>query len=211
MVEPAVEPDLGAVSAPADDEDPEPIVFDPRLPYLEVDHLQIGLTTRWCAAAHRRFGHVRAPARRVPGHRRRVRLGQDDAVPELHGHVVPLRGGCHRRPAVDRGPRPDARADEKDWRPIRGRAVGYVPQSSLAGLNPVLTVETQLLEALHLGSRKLVQEGGEGGGAATPRHGPDPARRQRPARTFPPAVGRHAPARDDRRGPRPEPAAPDPR
>ena len=40
-------------------------------------------------------------------------------------------------------------ADEKDWRPIRGRAVGYVPQSSLAGLNPVLTVETQLLEALH--------------------------------------------------------------
>ena len=43
MVEPAVEPDLGAVSAPADDEDLEPIVFDPRLPYLEVDHLQIGL------------------------------------------------------------------------------------------------------------------------------------------------------------------------
>ena len=45
-------------------------------------------------------------------------------------------------------------ADEDAWRQIRGRAVGYVPQSSLAGLNPVLTVETQLLEALHLATQK---------------------------------------------------------
>ena len=47
------------------------------------------------------------------------------------------------------------RATEQDWRRIRGRAIGYVPQSSLAGLNPVLTVETQLLEALHIGQRSL--------------------------------------------------------
>jgi oligopeptide/dipeptide ABC transporter ATP-binding protein len=46
-------------------------------------------------------------------------------------------------------------ATEQDWRRIRGRAIGYVPQSSLAGLNPVLTVETQLLEALHIGQRHL--------------------------------------------------------
>ncbi len=42
-------------------------------------------------------------------------------------------------------------ATEDDWRAIRGKVIGYVPQSSLAGLNPVLTVETQLLEALQIG------------------------------------------------------------
>jgi oligopeptide/dipeptide ABC transporter ATP-binding protein len=41
-----------------------------------------------------------------------------------------------------------ARADERTWRRVRGRVVGYVPQSSLASLNPVLTVETQLVEAV---------------------------------------------------------------
>ena len=42
-----------------------------------------------------------------------------------------------------------AGAGEKVWRRIRGRRIGYVPQSSLAGLNPVLTVRTQLTEAIH--------------------------------------------------------------
>jgi oligopeptide/dipeptide ABC transporter ATP-binding protein len=41
-----------------------------------------------------------------------------------------------------------ARADERIWRRVRGRVVGYVPQSSLASLNPVLTIETQLFEAV---------------------------------------------------------------
>lgn len=41
-----------------------------------------------------------------------------------------------------------ADAPENVWRSVRGREIGYVPQSSLAGLNPVLTVGTQLLEAI---------------------------------------------------------------
>ncbi len=41
-----------------------------------------------------------------------------------------------------------AQADERAWRKIRGRVIGYVPQSSLASLNPVLTIETQLVEAV---------------------------------------------------------------
>jgi oligopeptide/dipeptide ABC transporter ATP-binding protein len=41
-----------------------------------------------------------------------------------------------------------AAASERTWRQIRGREIGYVPQSSLAGLNPVLTIGTQLVEAL---------------------------------------------------------------
>jgi peptide/nickel transport system ATP-binding protein len=48
-------------------------------------------------------------------------------------------------------------ATEDDWRAIRGKVIGYVPQSSLAGLNPVLTVETQLLEALHIGQAMTKQ------------------------------------------------------
>ncbi len=39
-------------------------------------------------------------------------------------------------------------ADEAAWRKIRGRRVGYVPQSALAGLNPVMTVGEQLAEAI---------------------------------------------------------------
>jgi oligopeptide/dipeptide ABC transporter ATP-binding protein len=42
-------------------------------------------------------------------------------------------------------------APEAAWRKVRGRALGYVPQSSLAGLNPVITIEAQLLEALRVG------------------------------------------------------------
>lgn len=39
-------------------------------------------------------------------------------------------------------------ASERIWRSIRGSQIGYVPQSSLAGLNPVLTIETQLIETI---------------------------------------------------------------
>jgi len=39
-------------------------------------------------------------------------------------------------------------APESVWRRVRGREIGYVPQSSLAGLNPVLTVGAQLAESL---------------------------------------------------------------
>lgn len=41
-----------------------------------------------------------------------------------------------------------AGAPERVWRRVRGREIGYVPQSSLAGLNPLLTIETQLVESI---------------------------------------------------------------
>jgi ABC-type dipeptide/oligopeptide/nickel transport system ATPase component len=40
------------------------------------------------------------------------------------------------------------RADERAWRALRGRRIAYVPQSSLAGMNPIITVRSHLLEAL---------------------------------------------------------------
>ncbi len=41
-----------------------------------------------------------------------------------------------------------ANAPESVWRRVRGREIGYVPQSSLAGLNPVLPIATQMVEAI---------------------------------------------------------------
>ena len=46
-----------------------------------------------------------------------------------------------------------AHDDEEIWRTVRGRRVGYVPQSALAGLNPVMTIGAQLNEALALSSQ----------------------------------------------------------
>jgi oligopeptide/dipeptide ABC transporter ATP-binding protein len=43
---------------------------------------------------------------------------------------------------------------EQEWRTIRGTEIGYVPQSSLAGLNPILPIGEQLLEAVSNGQRK---------------------------------------------------------
>jgi oligopeptide/dipeptide ABC transporter ATP-binding protein len=43
-----------------------------------------------------------------------------------------------------------ARASERVWRRVRGRHIGYIPQSSLAGLNPVLTIGLQLMEAVRV-------------------------------------------------------------
>ena len=39
-------------------------------------------------------------------------------------------------------------ASESTWRSVRGSELGYVPQSSLAVLNPILTVEKQIVESL---------------------------------------------------------------
>jgi peptide/nickel transport system ATP-binding protein len=156
MVEPAVEPE--PLTIPAEEADYlEPIVVDPRKPYLEVDHLQIGLT---------RDG---APLRIVDSVTFALQPGASLGIVGESGsgktmlcrsftgtlarYGVNVTGG-----RLSIAGRDLTRADEKAWRPIRGRAVGYVPQSSLAGLNPVLTVETQLLEALHLGSRKLTKK-----------------------------------------------------
>jgi oligopeptide/dipeptide ABC transporter ATP-binding protein len=40
------------------------------------------------------------------------------------------------------------KAPNRTWQEIRGQGIGYVPQSSLAGLNPVLTIGVQLIESI---------------------------------------------------------------
>lgn len=41
-----------------------------------------------------------------------------------------------------------SKISEATWKTLRGKVIGYVPQSALAGPNPVLTIEKQLAEAL---------------------------------------------------------------
>ena len=45
------------------------------------------------------------------------------------------------------------RASRKDWRAIRGKKVGYIPQSALAGPNPVIAIGKQLAEAIQQGNK----------------------------------------------------------
>lgn len=47
-----------------------------------------------------------------------------------------------------------AHASESSWKKLRGKAIGYVPQSALAGPNPVLTIQAQLAEALQKSEAK---------------------------------------------------------
>ena len=146
--------DLEAAPILEGDEPLPVIVVEPGVPYLDVDHLRIGLM---------RDG---APLRIVDSATFALQPGASLGIVGESGsgktmlcrsftgtltrYGVDVMGGQLTIAGYDL-----THADEKAWRPIRGRAVGYVPQSSLAGLNPVLTVETQLLEALHLGSRRL--------------------------------------------------------
>lgn len=47
-------------------------------------------------------------------------------------------------------------ASNKEWAEIRGKRIGYIPQSALAGPNPVMTIGAQLGEAISQG-RKMAK------------------------------------------------------
>jgi peptide/nickel transport system ATP-binding protein len=140
----------------ADEAPPEeaPIVVDPRVPYLEVDHLQIGVKRKpsdLLIVDTATFSMQPGASLGIVGESGSGKTMLCRSFTGTLGRYnVQTLGG-----KLTLAGRDMTYADEKAWRPLRGRAVGYVPQSSLAGLNPVLTVETQLLEALHQGSRKL--------------------------------------------------------
>lgn len=51
-----------------------------------------------------------------------------------------------------------AHATKRQWQKIRGRQIGYVPQSALAGPNPVLKIGAQLAEAINQGEKKSAAE-----------------------------------------------------
>jgi len=50
------------------------------------------------------------------------------------------------------------KASKKDWRGIRGHKIGYIPQSALAGPNPVMRIGAQLIEAINQSGKKPTAE-----------------------------------------------------
>ncbi|KTF05265.1 oligopeptide/dipeptide ABC transporter ATPase [marine sediment metagenome] len=90
-------------------------------------------------------------------------------------------------------------ASDRTLREIRGNDISFIFQEPMTSLNPLHTLAKQLSEslALHQGLT-----GGQGAGADRAAAGPrgHPRRRKPPGRLSAPAVGRSAPARDDRHG-----------
>lgn len=62
--------------------------------------------------------------------------------------TLPRRGAFIMSGKLQFAGRDLASIDESAWRDIRGKKIGYVTQSALAGLNPVMTIEAQLREAI---------------------------------------------------------------
>ena len=83
--------DLEAAPILEGDEPLPEIVVEPGVPYLDVDHLRIGLMRDGAPLRIVDSADVRAAAGSVARDRRRVGLGQDDAVPQLHRDPDALR------------------------------------------------------------------------------------------------------------------------
>jgi oligopeptide/dipeptide ABC transporter ATP-binding protein len=67
--------------------------------------------------------------------------------------TLPRYGGRVTRGSVRWQGRELVGLPERAWRTIRGVEIGYVPQSSMAALNPILPIGKQLLEAVSVGGR----------------------------------------------------------
>ena len=62
--------------------------------------------------------------------------------------TLPRRGAFVMSGTIELAGRDLVPIEEGAWRAIRGKQIGYVTQSALAGLNPVMTIEAQLREAI---------------------------------------------------------------
>ena len=95
-----------------------------------------------------------------------------------------------------------------ELRKIRGKDIAMVFQDPFACLHPMYRVGAQIAEAVHRARRRR-QEGRLGARGRTARPRRHPEREVARARLPAPVLGRHAPARDDRDGARPQPVDPD--
>ena len=90
---------------------------------------------------------------------------------------------------------------EDEIREIRGRDIAMIFQDPMTSLNPVLTIEEQMVETI-LAHRKIAEDEARARAIELLEMVgiPQP---ERPAQELPaPVLGRHAPARDDRHGAR---------
>ena len=165
---------------------------------LEVDRREDPLPHAARPRARRRRRELRRCDRgEALGHRRRVRLGQDDPVALDHGPAAHAQHGARGHRCASRARR-SAACSRKQMRHIWGREMAMIFQDPMTSLNPVMKIGEQITEPLQ----------------DPPRHEPRDGRGRRPssccsdvahprgraaARAVPArAVRRHAPAGDDR-------------
>ena len=97
---------------------------------------------------------------------------------------------------------------EAEMRDLRGREVAMIFQDPMTSLNPVLTIQEQMVETIRAHTQ-MTADAGHGPRRRAARHGGHPAPRDAPQGLPPRVQRRHAAARDDRHGPRSPPAAAD--
>ena len=143
---------------------------------------------------------LRGRGRRDAGDRRRIGLRQD------HDRAVADAPGAgaarpHRRRARSSSPARDLLTlSEAAMRDVRGNDIAMIFQEPMTSLNPVLTIGNQIAEMLLLHERSGRRQARDEGASRCCDlvRIPEPA--QRAQRISAPALGRHAPARDDRHG-----------
>ena len=132
------------------------------------------------------------------------RLGQ--VGDRAHGDAAPDQARDDQ-PEVARSPlaaRTSSRCRDRDMRKLRGNDISMIFQEPMSSLNPVYTIGQQICEILHLHNRMSARRG-DGAGRGAARGSADPRARGAAQAVSAPAVGRPAPARDDRHGARQPP------
>ena len=136
----------------------------------------------------------------TPRPRRRVRLRQERHEPRPH--AAPAQAGRPDRGRAGHVRRPDLPTlPEDELRAIRGRDIAMIFQDPMTSLNPVLTIEEQMIETIQAHKQIDKAEARERAIELLAMVG-IPQARDAPQELPAPVLRRHAPARDDRDGAR---------
>ena len=117
--------------------------------------------------------------------------------------LVPQPAGAHRgRRDPLRGPRAARRCRRASMRDLRGNGIAMIFQEPMTSLNPAFTIGEQIVEGLLRHRRDRPRRGAAQRAIEMLRARAHPGARAALRRVSAPALGRHAPARDDRDGAR---------
>ena len=153
--------------------------------------------------------HLRARGGRAAGPRRRVGLRQERDEPGHHAAAAQAGRPDRRRPGHVRRPGPARACARTSSATMRGRDIAMIFQDPMTSLNPVLTIEEQMVETIQAHRKVDARTDARTRAIELLRDGRDPAAGDA-AQGFPHQFSRrHAPARDDRDGPRPRAEADD--
>ena len=169
-------------------------------PLLAVRDLSIAFTQGGRTTHGGRPGLLHARAGPDAGPRRRIGLGKSVTALSI-ARLLGASGAETTRARSCSRARICCRSTSATCAAIRGEAITMVFQEPMTSLNPLHTIERQVGEILELHGMRGARQGPRPGHRA-PRGGRHPGSGDAARRLSAPAVGRAAPARDDRHGAR---------